>query len=228
MKARDVMVSPVITVGEDETVRDLAKLLITKRISAVPVVDRAGKLVGIVTEADLMRRTETETERPYSWWMHFFLGDQQIAADYVKSHATKVKDIMTRDVKTAAPDAPLYEIADLFEENQIKRVPVVTANGDLVGLVSRANIIQAMASARPKLEMSLPDAMIREKLTGELKKQKWAHVHRINATVTNGVVDLWGVVESDAERQAIRIVAEAIPGVAAVNDHLMREPAFVY
>ena len=228
MKARDVMVSPVITVGEDETVRDLAKLLITKRISAVPVVGRAGKLVGIVTEADLMRRTETGTERPYSWWMHFFLGDQQIAADYVKSHATKVKDIMTRDVKTAAPDAPLCEIADLFEENQIKRVPVVTPNGDLVGLVSRANIIQAIASARPKLEMSLPDAMIREKLAGELQKQKWAHVHRINATVTNGVVDLWGLVESDAERQAIRIAAEAIPGVAGVNDHLTREPTSIY
>jgi len=228
MKARDVMVSPVITVGEDETVRDVAKLLISKRISAVPVVDRAGRLVGIVTEADLMRRTETGTEHPYSWWMHFFLGDRQIAADYVKSHATKVKDIMTRDVKTAAPEAPLYEIADLFEENQIKRVPVVTANGDLVGLVSRANIIQAIASARPRLEMSLPDAMIREKLKEELKRQKWAHVHRINTTVTNGVVDLWGLVESDQERQAIRITAEAIPGVAAVNDHLMHEPAFVY
>ena len=228
MKARDVMVSPVITVGEDETVRDVAKLLITKRISAVPVVDSAGRLVGIVTEADLMRRTETGTERPYSWWMHFFLGDGQIAADYVKSHATRVKDIMTRDVKTAAPDTPLYEIADQFEEHQIKRVPVVAANGDLVGLVSRANIIQALASARPKLEMSLPDVMIREKLTEELKKQKWAHVHRINATVTNGVVDLWGLGESDAERQAIRITAEAIPGVAGVNDHLMREPASFY
>ncbi len=228
MRARDVMVSPVITVGEDETVRDVAKLLITKRISAVPVVDRAGKLVGIVTEANLMRRAESGTEHPYSWWMHFFLGDQQIAADYVKSHATKVKDIMTRDVKTATPDMHLYEVADLFEENQIKRVPVVTTDGDLVGLVSRANIIQAVASARPKLEMSLSDAMIREKLTGELKRQKWAHVHRMNVTVTNGVVDLWGFVESDAERQALRIAAEAIPGVAGVNDHLMREPASVY
>ena len=228
MNARDVMVFPVITVGEDETVRDVARLLIARRIRAVPVVDRGGKVVGIITEADLMRRSEAGTERPYSWWLHLFVGDRQIAADYVKSHARRVKDIMTRDVKIARPDTPLYEIADLFEENQIEQVPIVTENGDLVGIVSRANVIQAVATARPKLEMSLPDSMIREKLLGELKKQKWAHVHRMNATVTNGVIDLWGFVGSEEERQAIRIASEAIPGVAAVNDHLVRDHTSVF
>src|SRR6516162_8704232 len=133
MKARDVMVSPVITVGDNDTVRDVAKLLIAKRISAVPVVNGAGKLVGIVTEADLMRRVETGTEHPYSWWLTFFLGDRALAADYVKSHATRVKDIMTRDVKSVTPETPLFEIADLFEENHIKRVPIVNEGGDLVG-----------------------------------------------------------------------------------------------
>lgn len=228
MKARDVMVSPVITVDENETVRDVARLLVEKRISAVPVVDSAGKVVGIVTEADLMHRTETGTERPYSWWLSLFLGDRTIAADYVKSHATTVKDVMTRDVKTADPDTPLFEIADLFGENHIKRVPIVSKAGNIVGIVSRANIIQAIASARPKLEISLPDAMIRERLLDELKKQSWAHVHKLNVTVANGVVDLWGFVESEKERQAVTVAAEAIPGVTAVSDHLMREPAFVY
>src|SRR5215467_14233339 len=110
MKARDIMVSPVITVDENETVRDVARLLVTKRISAVPVVDSAGTLVGIITEADLMHRAETGTERSYSWWLSLFLGDQATAADYVKSHAVKVRDIMTREVKTADPDTPIYEI----------------------------------------------------------------------------------------------------------------------
>jgi CBS domain-containing protein len=176
MKARDVMVSPVITVGENETVRDVARLLIAKRISAVPVVDGAGKLVGIVTEANLMHRTEAGTEHSYSWWLSLFLGDRAIAADYVKSHALKVKDIMTRDVKTAEPETPLCEIADLFEENHIKRVPIVSKGGDLVGIVSRANIIQAVASAKPTLKVSLPDTAIREKLMNELKQQPWTHV----------------------------------------------------
>jgi CBS domain-containing protein len=228
MKARDVMVSPVITVGENETVRDVAKLLIAKRISAVPVVDGAGKLVGIVTEADLMRRVEAGTEHSYSWWLSFFLGDRAIAADYVKSHAVKVTDIMTRDVKTTDPETPLHEIADLFEENHIKCVPVVSKGGDLVGIVSRANIIQAVASARPKFEISLPDATIRKRLMDELKQQPWTHVHKLNVTVTNGVVDLWGFVQSESERQAIAVAAEAIPGVAAINDHLMRDSHVVY
>ncbi len=228
MKARDVMVSPVITMDQDASVRDAAALLVAKRISAVPIVDASGKLVGILTEGDLMRRIETETEHSYSWWLSFFLGDRAIAADYVKSHATKVKDVMTREVKTALPDAPLHEIADLFEENQIKRVPIVSEGGDLVGIVSRANILQAIASVRPKLEIDLPDAAIRDRLLAELKRQPWSHTHRMNVTVKGGVVDLWGFVQSDKERQAIAVMAQAIPGVTAINDHLLREPGFIY
>jgi CBS domain-containing protein len=228
MKARDVMVSPVITVDENETVRELARLLVTKRISAVPVVDSAGNLVGIVTEADLMHRVEVGTERPYSWWLAFILGDRTLAADYVKSHATKVRDIMTRDVKVADPETPLHEIADLFEANHIKRVPIVSKGGDIVGIVSRANLIQGISSVRPGLEISQSDTTIRAKLLEELRRQPWAHPHKLNVTVANGVVDLWGFAESDTERQAITVAAEAIPGVVAVNDHLMREPAFVY
>ena len=228
MKARDVMVSPVVTVGENETVRDAAKLLIEKRIGAVPVVDGAGKLVGIVTEADLLHRAEAGTERPVSWWLSLISGDRALADEYVKSHARKVKNVMTRDVKTAEPDTPLVDIADLFEKKHIKRVPIVSKGGDLVGIVSRANIIQAIASARPKLEVSLSDATIRKALLEELEKQPWSHVHRLNVTVTGGVVDLWGLVDSEKERQAITVVAETVSGVTGVNDHLMHRPAFIY
>ena len=228
MKARDVMVSPVITVGENETVRDVAKLPIAKSISAVPVVDGAGKLVGIVTEADLLHRAEVGTERPVSWWLSLISGDRALAEEYVKSHAVKVNDVMTRNVKTADPETPLHEIADLFEEQHIKRVPIVSKGGDLVGIVSRANIIQAVASIRPKFEISLSDATIRKKLMDELKKQPWSHVHRLNITATAGVVDLWGFVESEEERQAITVAAETTCGVTEVNDHLMRKPAFIY
>jgi len=228
MKARDVMISPVITVDQDKTVRDVATLLITQRISAVPVIDGAGRLVGIVTEADLMRRPEAGTERPTSWWLSLISGDQALAAEYVKSHAKKVKDVMTREVKTADPDTPLHEIADLLEENHIKRLPIVSKGGDLVGIVSRANIVQAVATAGPKLEISLPDNAIRDRLLAELKSQYWARVYKLNVTVTNGIVDLWGLVESDTEREAITVAAEAIPGVTAVNDHLKSEPAYLY
>jgi CBS domain-containing protein len=228
MKARDVMVSPVITIDENGTVRDVAKMMLASRISAVPVVDSAGKVVGIVSEADLIHRAEAGTERPTSWWLSLISGDRAIAAEYVQSHATKVTDVMTTDVQTAQPDTPLIEIADMFEEKHIKRVPIVNSAGELIGIVSRANIIQAVASARPKLEVTLPDTLIRDKLLAELKKQSWSHVHKLNVTVSNGVVDLWGVTETEKERQAIRVAAESIPGVVSVNDHLMRAPAFVY
>ena len=228
MKARDIMVSPVITANENDTIRDVAKLLISKHISAVPVVDRAGTLVGLISEADLLHRTESGTERPTCWWLSLISGDRAVATEYVQSHATKVKDVMTRDVQIAHPNTPLYEIADLFEERHIRRVPIMNDNDELVGIVSRANIIQAIASARPKLEITPPDTMIRDKLLAELKKQSWSHIHKLNVTVTNGVVDLWGFAQSETERQAIRIAAESIPGVSAVNDHLMREPAFIY
>jgi len=228
MKAQDVMVSPVVTVDENSAVRDLAKLLIANRISAVPVVNSAGDIVGIVSEADLMHRSEVGTERASSWWLALISGERALAAEYVQSYALQVKDVMTTDVQTVHPDTPLVEIADLFEEKHIKRVPVVNDAGELVGIVSRSNIVQAIASVRPNLEISLPDTAIRERLITELKKQSWSHVHKLNVTVTNGVVDLWGFAQSEKERQAIRVAAESIPGVVAVNDHLMREPVFVY
>ncbi len=224
MQARDVMASPVITASKTATVREIAKILLEKRISAIPVVDEAGKLVGILTESDLMRRAEAGTEHPYSWWVHFIAGDATIAANYVKSHSAKTEDVMTSDVVTAAPETPLYEIATLLEEHQIRRVPIVDKVGDLVGIVSRANLIQVVASARPKLEMTLPNSTNRQKLLSELKKQSWARTHNLSVIVTNGVVDLWGYAHSDDERIAIRVVAEDIPGVLVVNDHLADSP----
>jgi CBS-domain-containing membrane protein len=228
MQARDVMVSPVVTVGLNATVRQVAQVLLDRRISAVPVVDAANKVLGIVTEGDLMHRAEAGTERSYAWWLRALTGDAQLASDYVKSHALKVSDIMTREVVTAAPETPLHDIAMLLEERQIKRVPIVDKQDQLVGIVSRANLLQAIASARPKLEISLPDAAIRKRFFEEIRKQSWGYTNNLNATVQNGVVDLCGFAPSADERTAIRVAAEAIPGVVLVNDHLLQTPAFVY
>lgn len=225
MLARDVMVSPVITAGLDATVPDVARTLLDKRISAVPVVDGKGKVVGIVTEGDLMHRAEAGTERRYSWWLEAIRGEAALAADYVEAHAIKIADIMTYDVVTATPETPLHEIAALLEKHQIKRVPIVTAQGDLVGIVSRANLLQAVATARPKLELTLPDADIRRQIVDLLNRQNWTHTYKLNVTVANGVVDLWGAIDSEAERKALRIAAESVPGVAVVQDHLFRRPA---
>jgi len=229
MKARDVMVSPVVTVKATSLVKDVAITLLERRISAVPVVDEKGKLVGIVSEGDLMRRLEAGTARQRSWWLRFLAGEETEAMEYAKSHARKVADVMTRNIVTATPDTPLAEIAALLEKHSIKRVPIVS-NGELVGIVSRANLVQAVASAPKGLEIHLSDETIRDRLLAHLRAQSWAHTWQLNVTVNGGIVDLWGLTYSDSERDAIRIAAENIPGVRAVNDHLylrpMVQPAF--
>jgi CBS domain-containing protein len=220
MKARDVMVSPVITVKQSCTVRDVAKTFVENGISGVPVVDDQGKLVGIVSEGDLMHRSEAGTERKRSWWLHAFTANDTLAADYVKAHACRVADIMTRHVITAAPDTSLRDIATLLEKNAVKRVPIIE-NGQLVGIVSRANLVQAVASSRAGTGARASDIALRDKLLAHLKAQPWAHTGLLNITVTDGIVDLWGMTSSEAERKAIRVAAECAPGVQAVNDHLV-------
>lgn len=223
MKARDVMVSPVITVKQNSSVREIAKTLLEKRISAVPVVDDGGKLVGMISEGDLMHRSEAGTERQRSWWLRLMAGDDVLAADYIKAHGRKVADVMTRNVITATPDTPLYEIAILLEMNSIKRVPIVK-DGQLVGIVSRANLVQAVASVPKGLEIPLADSTIRDKLLTHLKAQPWAHTKLLNVTANDGVVNLWGIISSETERRAIRVAAETTPGVRAVNDHMILRP----
>jgi len=225
MNASDVMVSPVITVSPDTAVSEVARILLDRGISGVPVVDESGQLVGIVTEGDLMRRPEAGTERRRSWWLEAFIGEELLAAEYAKAHAQKVADIMSSRVITAGPDTPLHEIATLLERNSIKRVPIVK-DGQLVGIVSRANLVQAVASARSPSEVSLSDTEIRERLLDHLRQLKWGHPSLLNVTVKDGIVDLWGVTRSDAETQALRIAAESIPGVRGVNDNMLRRAAW--
>lgn len=223
MKARDVMTSPVVTVKPAESVKDAARLFLQRRISGVPVVDDQGRLVGIVSEGDLVHRSEISTQRRRPWWLVLMAGDEGSAAEYIKAHAKRVADIMTKKVITAAPDTPLHKIAETLEKYGIKRLPIVR-DGQLVGIVSRANLVQAIATSGSKLDVPLSDTTIREKLLTRLNRQSWAHATLLNATVSGGVVDLWGFVESDTERKAIRVAAEATPGVRAVNDHMTARP----
>jgi CBS-domain-containing membrane protein len=224
VKAADVMVTTVITVGPEYSVQDVAETLLENRISAVPVVANGGGLVGIVSEGDLIRRTEMDTERRRSRWLALLIGAQPLAAEFVKSHALRVADVMTRDVIIATPETPLRHIAELLEKNGIKRVPIVSS-GKLVGIVSRANLVQALASARKEIKAAAAtsDRMLREELLSRLRTEPWARTSRLNVIVHDGTVELWGVVRSRAEKQAIRLAAELTPGVRAVNDNLIVE-----
>src|SRR6516162_3849640 len=224
MKAADVMVSAVISVRPNVRVEEVASILLANRISAVPVIDDQDELLGIVSEGDLMRRAEAGTERSRAWWLEYLTGKQALAAEYVKSHSHKVTDVMTRSVITATPETPLAEIAVLLEKNRIKRVPIVQ-NGKVVGIVSRANLLQALAGmpAKNAATASANDSQIRDQVLSRLNGELW-RPSMLNVTVRDGSVDLWGFVTSDDEKMATRIAVESIPGVKTINDHLTVPP----
>ena len=228
MKAADVMVSKVITVGPTTTIQEVASILLANRISAVPVVGEHGELIGIVSEGDLIRRIEVGTARRHSWWLGLLASNRALATEYVMSNARKVADIMIRRVVTATPDTPLGDIATLLEKNSIKRVPIMN-DGKIVGIVSRANLVQALASmakkTKKKTSVANPrDSEIRKKVISRLNAQPW-RPSMLNVTVHDGTVDLWGLVTSEDEKKAARIAVEIIPGVKVVNDNLMIPPA---
>lgn len=226
MRARDVMVRGVATTTPDTTVEKVARLMINLRISGVPVLDREGQLVGIVTEGDLLRRAETGTERRRSRWSEWWSANSRLAAEYIKSHARRVEDMMTREVVSVGELASLGEIAELMETKRIKRVPVVH-DGKIVGIVSRADLLQVLASGGATTADEEGDRLIRERLLAELRKQEWANSAESNVVVSDGVVHFWGTVGSEEERTALRVVAENIPGVRAIEDHTISGPRYV-
>ncbi len=220
MKAGDVMVSNVISVGPDATVQEVAALLLRNRISGVPVLGPQGELLGIVSEGDLMRRPEAGTQPRHSWWLNLLGSKDGMAAEYIKSHSRKAVDVMTRRVVTASPDTPIGDVAALLEKHGIKRVPIVR-DGKVVGIVSRANLLQALASFKAVPPGATDDASIRAKLTARLDNEQWTKPSLINLIVHDGTVDLWGIVDSQTEKKAVRVLVESTPGVRAVNDNLI-------
>jgi CBS domain-containing protein len=229
MRAIDVMTPNVTTVDPDTTVQGLAQLLSERGISGAPVVDASGRMVGIVSEGDLLHRTEIGTERRdehrRSWWLDHFASE--LARDYVKSHGRTVKDIMTRDVVTITEQTDLADVATLLETKRIKRVPVMR-DGKVVGIVSRANLVRALAAttgvaATPGTGDD--DRAIRARLLAELGRQEWARIWPQDIIVSDSVVHLWfSSDEPEEKRQAVRIAAENVPGVRGVEEYVVPAP----
>ena len=221
MNAGDVMSGDVVTVRDDAPVLQVVRLMLQRGISGVPVVDAHGIVLGIVSEGDLLRRAELGTQKQRGSWREFFTGTATLAEDYVRTHGTLARDIMTRNVICVQRETPLAEIADLMEENNIKRVPVL--DGDkLVGIVSRKNLLRAFASmVRAEAPLEADDAAIREALLTELARQPWSRRAENSVVVTDGVVHLWGLVTLPEELRALQLAAERIPGVKAVRNHMI-------
>ena len=122
MNAGDVMTTAVVTVGPQTPISQIVTLLLRHGISAVPVVDEAGGVLGLVSEGDLLRRAELGTEKHRSGWRTFFTGTAKLAEEYVRAHAKVAGDVMTKEVVCVGPGTTLDAIADLMEKHHIQRV----------------------------------------------------------------------------------------------------------
>ena len=221
MNAADIMTRAVVSVDPDLPLADVAKLMLGRGISAVCVVERDGHLIGMVSEGDLVHRTEIKTEKSRSWWLRVVAGDDELAADYVKCRGRKARDVMSRPPVTVTETTPVADIVAILDEHRIKRVPVVR-DGRVVGIVSRANLLRAFAAeaSREPPDVSGDDRAIRERLLQELGKQTWWHGRDQEVVVAEGVVHLWGTVRSADEKHALAVAAENTPGVKAVRNHV--------
>jgi CBS domain-containing protein len=219
MRAHQIMTRPVVTVTPETTIVDAANLMLQRHVSGLPVVDVGGNLVGVVSEGDFIRRSEIGTGRRRGRWLRFILGPGKSASDFVHEHGHKVGDVMTKSPLTITEDTALAEIVALMEKNNVKRLPVV--RGDkVVGIVSRANLLQAVASlAREVPDPTADDDHIRNRVIDALEKNDWCPFG-LSVIARDGIVHLSGVITEERARQAAVVAAENVEGVKTVHDHL--------
>lgn len=222
MRASDIMTRDVKTVAAEATIDEAVNILLSIRASGLPVLDAAGRLVGIVSESDFLHRVEIGTAKRRPRWIEFLLGPGEVAEAYVMSHSRKVGDVMTRDVVTVAANASLSEIVAVMDKRKVKRVPVVTGD-ELVGIVTRSDLLRALTACRQASAPAAPldDQAILDRLIAELKEQGFASPRTLDVTVDRGVVTLTGEIFDERQRAALICAAENIPGVSKVLDQLV-------
>ena len=219
MLARDIMTEDVISIDREMDVTSIAKILLDHRISAVPVVDEHGCVVGVVSEGDLMRRSGRDPGR--SWWLSL-VADR--TTNFVHRHGTRAADIMSRDVISVSEEASLSDVARIIESNHIKRVPVIEA-GRLVGLVSRSDVLRGLASfGAHEVSSTVEDWDIRAGLLSLLRRNTSVSMQSVNVIVVKGEIYLWGLVESEQDRAAVRVAAETLVGAKKVHNFLNTLP----
>jgi CBS domain-containing protein len=221
MLARDIMRSPVVSVSPHTTVMDAIALMLERKLSGLPVVTADQQLVGIVSEGDFLRRFELGTESQRPRWIEFLRGPGRAAEEFVRTHGRRVDEVMSVDVAIADASATLNDVVTLMERRHIKRIPIVEA-GKVVGIVTRADILRALAQGSAALNRDEGnDLSIRRAILAACEQQSWAPRALIAVDVKDGIVDFSGTIFDERERQGLKVIAENIPGVRGIRDHMV-------
>jgi len=218
MRAKDVMSNGTTSLGDDATVQEAIELLVNTGVSAMPVLDKDAIMIGIVSEADLIRRASPEA------WQRELADDSAVD----KGHSRPVTEVMTKIVITVDENLPLAEVAKLMSVQRVKRVPV-TRGKSVVGVVSRVDLLKALLSRRPaaavfpaKAEPAPLSAteMLQSAVTSALSGHSWSVARRGDVVVNGGIAHLWGVVPSTNVLDAYRNAAAKVPGIKSVEIHM--------
>lgn len=219
MRAHQIMTFDVITASPETSVVHAINTMLRRHISGLPVVDNEGKLIGIVSEGDFLRRGEISTERRRSRWLSFLVSPTGLAEDFVKEQGRKVGEVMTRRVITVNEDAPIRDVVRLMEKNHIKRVPVMRGES-LVGIITRSSILRAIAGIASEIPPpTATDDRIREHIIQAIQENDWQPI-ALEVVVKDGIVHLSGCITDESFRQAAIVAAENVEGVKLVHDHL--------
>ncbi|MCE2575225.1 CBS domain-containing protein [Komagataeibacter sp. FNDCR2] len=220
MQIKNIMTAPAISIEPTETITTALRLMLSHKISGLPVVTPNGQLVGVLTEGDLMRRSELQTEKKPSWIQSLLRSSGKHASEYVHTHGRRVSEIMSNEPVTISPEASLHEAVDMMTRHHVRRLPVVR-NERLVGVVSRADMLRALLPVISDEPRTVADETIKESILREYRTQdRWAGGNFISVDVKNGIVELNGVVTDERLRVAARVVAENVPGVVSVIDNM--------
>jgi len=225
MKVKEIMTMDVITVGPGASIQEAARLMVDHGVSGLPVLDDDGVLVGIISEGDLILRQKLRERIP--WWHRFFANAEQLAQEYRKAHGTTVGEVMTHAVISVGPELPIESAALVLDQHRIRRVPVV-ADGQLVGIVSREDLIKALAMAPSKERISRPDAQLVHEMKDRMAREAWVFARGVVIQAKDGVLALWGLVASEAEKSALETMALSIEGCKGVESHLVIEAEIPY
>lgn len=218
MKVQDFMTRDVVAVKPDASIHDAARLMVDYGVSGLPVVDAGGRLVGILSEGDLILR---QKPRPrLSWWQLFFSDGERLAREYQKATGLTVAEVMTCSVISIPPDASIESAAALLDGHKIRRVPVVAA-GKLVGIISRGDLVKALAGQPAAGRASLSDAQLVSEMQQRMRAELWVSYGNIGIHASGSVITLFGIVDTQAERSALETMARAIPGCTGVDDQLL-------
>ena len=225
MKAQDVMTKTVATVRQDTSIQEIAALMVEKHISGIPVLDDSGKVLGMVSQSDLLHRAEVGTERKHKWWFRILADNKDMAREYAKAHGLRAGDVMTRYVISVKADAELSDVAEILDNNRIKRAPVI--EGDrLVGIITRGDLVRALSLsqlAKGASKTKVENGALHKSLQQRIRSQPWlgADQSHINLAIKDGVVELWGFIETEDQHKALRVLVEETEGVTSIVDKMM-------